>query len=94
LGKASCDYSGDMNTLEKILLEKKKKLLTLKILEENIHYPNNKNLTIWLKGALNIHSVRFRYAIKMSIILTLGVFLAREYSSFYSYNVCQPELNH
>ncbi len=79
LNKEKDRCRGEMSTLEGIILKKKRTLLTFKGARKKSYYPSNKNFFLWLRRVLNIHSVRFRYAIKMSIVLTLGVFLAREY---------------
>ncbi len=68
------------NTLEEILVGKKKDLMAPKDSESSPYQPSHKNYFLWLRRALNPRSVRFRYAIKMAIILTLGVFLAREHT--------------
>ncbi len=73
-------FPEDISTLEKIILEKKKDLITGKNSNSSFYYPKNKDYLLLLKKTINIRSERFRYALKMSIILTLGVFLAMEYA--------------
>lgn len=68
------------NTLEKILVDKKIDLIAPRDSGSSPYHPSSKNYFLWLKRALNPHSARFRYAMKMSIVVTLGVFLAWEYS--------------
>ncbi len=65
--------------LAHLLIQKRQELIKFSQSSNDNDYKHNKDFLLWIKGNLSLDSVRMRYALKMAIILTTGLYISSVY---------------